>query len=726
MRAQVSQTWAVVVGVSKYSRLPGGQQLQFADRDAAAFADALKSAGVSGDNIKSLIGVEATASALKAVIGNWLARSASESDTVILFFSGHGVLEREFQESYLFGYDSDPKDPYTTALSVNEIGQALKTRVRARRVLILVDALRRDFFDPESAGAGDAATFTKAFNQLSTSRSGASVMMASGPGEFSREGQRWGGHGVFTRHLIDALSLGGDRNADGLITADEVFDYVKTRVAEDTSGKQHPWRGETPLADITVARAERSSAKPFVSARKDVTANRAAEEVARAVPPEKTAAPEPATPKPQPAAPPARETQEPTREAAPAPEPEPTAATPSPTAIAPPNRKTEAPVSKNNEVAGAEPELKGAAPLPSPRPAAIEPRSEVSTLIKPSTPRLPQPSPPAVASVDPPRQTETRPLGEPGELAIANLPPPPRPLVTPPRVDTVVAEPVRSQPAEAPSSVPATSVEAAPSPLVLQIQALIASRNLIDPKNASAWDLFQRLNSDASGAAEAVRLKPLLASALVDAGRGIVGGDVRADNVSGLVDDFKRAGQMFVKARSISSQDAELGVLEKLGAAEALIALQFYDEAERALGQIQNVKLAAIENAFGLVHHGRLDTFRAERAFKRAVELNPKWAAPHYNLALVYRGQQNEQALAELESAAALDSSNSALLVALGDECFARQQWERAAEAFRKAIALRPSDDNLHTKLGHALYSQGLKEEADREYQKARQLRGKQ
>jgi len=268
-------------------------------------------------------------------------------------------------------------------------------------------------------------------------------------------------------------------------------------------------------------------------------------------------------------------------------------------------------------------------------------------------------------------------------------------------------------------------VEAAPSPLALQIQALIASRNLIEPKSASAWDLFQRLNSDAGGGAEAARLKPILASALVDAGRGIVGGDVRADNVADLVDDFKRAGQMFVRARSLASPDTELAALEKLGAAQALIALQFYDEAERSLAQIQNVKLAAIENAFGLVHQGRLDTFRAERAFKRAIEIDVKWAAPHYNLAMLYRSQQNQASLSELEAAVSLDPSNVHLLIALGDEYFTRQQWKQASETFRKAVALKPSDDNLHTKLGHALYSLGQQDEANREYQKAQELRGK-
>lgn len=696
VQAQASRTWAVVVGISKYQRLPGGQQLQFADRDASSFADALKKAGAGSENIRALIGVEATVSAIKAEVGNWLARSASENDTVILFFSGHGLFEREFGESYVLGYDSDPRDPYTSALSVSEISQALKTRVRARRVLILVDAVRRDFFEPETGGTADAASFTKAFNELATSRAGASVMIASGPGEFSREGQRWGGNGVFTKHLIDALA--SDRNADGSITADELMDYVKVRVAQDTSNKQHPWRSETPLADIIVARSERSSSKLVIPARSEQRTSPA--DSARTTPAQATAAPPPDAPvaasKPETVAAPPRE-----------PDRAPTG----------PSLAPSRPTNEKTEIVVARPEIRNPEPEPS-QPATVEAEA--------APPRPRRPSPPATSKIGPSRQDQSQPPLEHGEIGAANLPAPPRPVTTPPRVAAVGSEPVNTQPAAVSSSVPASFTEAAPSPLVLQIEALIASGNLVEPKNASAWDLYQRLNADSIAGADAARLKPVLASALVDAGRGIVAGDIRSDNVSDRVDDFKRAGQMFVRARSLSSQNAELGALEKLGAAEALIALQFYDEAERALGQLQAVKIAAVENAFGLVYQGKLDTFRAERAFKRAVELDPKWAAPHYNLALLYRGKQDEQALAELESAAALDPANVSLVVALGDEYFAREQWQRASEAFRKSIALRPTDANLHTKLGHALYSQGLKDEADREYEKAGKLRIKQ
>ena len=200
---------------------------------------------------------------------------------------------------------------------------------------------------------------------------------------------------------------------------------------------------------------------------------------------------------------------------------------------------------------------------------------------------------------------------------------------------------------------------------------------------------------------------------------------MRGDNISDKVDDFKRAGQMLARARTLTPENGDISALEKLSAAAALISLQFYDEAERALAPLQASKLAAVENALGLVYQGKLDTWRAERAFKRASEIDANWAAPHYNLALLYRSQQNQTALAEFEAAASKDQNNIALMIALGDEYFVRQQWKQAADAFRKAIAIKPLDDNLHTKLGHALYSQGLQDEANREYQKAQELRRK-
>jgi hypothetical protein len=66
------KTWVLAIGVSKYPKLPGGEQLQFADRDAADFADAIRKSGAEAENVRILIGADATTSAIKSAIGTWL------------------------------------------------------------------------------------------------------------------------------------------------------------------------------------------------------------------------------------------------------------------------------------------------------------------------------------------------------------------------------------------------------------------------------------------------------------------------------------------------------------------------------------------------------------------------------------------------------------------------------------------------------------------------------
>lgn len=716
---QRSRTWAVVIGISRYQKLPGGQQLQFADRDASLFAEAIQKRGVSPQNVRLLTGADATSAAIKSAVGTWLARSVSNSDTVLIFFSGHGLFEREFGESYLLGYDSDPKDPYGTALSVGELGQALAHRVHSARVLVIADAVRRDFFDPES-DPDSSKSFELSFDQLTASRPGVSAIIASGPGEFSREGQRWAGHGVFAKHLSDVLFDGADRNDDLAITTDELFALLKGRVADDTSGKQHPWRSGRGFGDAGVARIERQNAPPTsprVEPRSRTTQSDAA---ASSKPAQENRSPDTRY-QPQ-------QKREPTRTITSSPQ----ASERRPDGIPIGSRSAEKPAERAS--AQVPPRVGGTKAEAATRPDIVR-NPDVSEAAKPAASRdNPNPKPSPRRTAAPPGTETLKPTQAPqapreiarADVAVREIEAPPKPTVNPPSAVVLSRDRSANQPEPVYASIPAPRPEAAPSPLVLQVEAAIASKNLIEPRDVSAWDLYQRMILESGTTADASRLKLVLAEALTAQGRAIVSGDVRGDNISDRVDDFKRAGQMLARARALTPENGDISSLEKLSAAEALISLQFYDEAERALAPLQTARLAAVENALGLVYHGKLDTWRAERAFKRASELDSKWAAPHYNLALLYRSQQNPAALGELEEAAASDRGNVNVLAALGDEYFTRQQWKQAADLFRKAIALSPTDDNLHTKLGHALYSQGLQDEANREYQKAQELRRKQ
>ena len=769
-------TWAVAIGISKYQKLPGGQQLQFADHDASLFVEVIQKRGVNPQNVKLLTGADATAAAIKSAIGNWLAKSASPMDTVLIFFSGHGLIEREFGESYLLGYDSDPKDPYGTALSISDLTQAISRRVRSGRVLLIADAMRKDFFDPDT-DANSSKEFQQAFDQLTSSRSGIFAILGSGAGEFSREGQRWAGHGVFAKHLADVIMDGTGTNGDLAIATDRLFALLKGRVADDTTGKQHPWRSGgvssievartggaaptrvTPVTEPVRNAIESPVTPPRVTDERRTSDSRsqraqAAPSVVVELPPATSAERQNATQSTNPPRVVERQTESKTTPSSSAInanrptqlEPSVTNPTkPEPTAISAGVNKSD-PVDRTVKNKNLDQPVTVARVSESPSPTGITPKNDtsargpersspinnttnsgVTSASSSARPAARQPMPPRTESVkaQPPSSTGPNDLaraeinaGEPGAA--------PRPVNNPPGAVVIASDRVTSAPETASASVPVSRPDAAPSPTVLQLEAAIASRSLIEPRNSSAWDLYQRMLSEPAGAADAARLKTVLAQALVAEGRTITSGDLRIDNVSDKVDDFKRAGQMFARARSLTGDNAEIGVLEKLSAAGALISLQFYDEAERALAPLQATKLAAIENAMGLVYHGKLDGFRAERAFKRAIEMDPKWSTPHYNLGLLYRSQQNQAALNEFEAAASADPSNVILITALGDEYFSRQQWKQAADSFRKAIALKPTDDNLHTKLGHALYSQGSQEEANREYQKAQELRRRQ
>ncbi len=733
--AQPSKTWVVAVGVSKYQKLPGGQQLQFADRDAALFAESMQKRGAGANNVRLLTGPDATVAAIKSALGTWLARSVSESDTVIFYFSGHGVFEREFGEAYLLGYDSDAKDPFGTGLALSELRRALGNRIRAGRVLVLADAVRRDFFDPETE-AGSSKSFVQAFEQLTAARRGLSAIIASGPGEFSREGQRWAGHGVFTKHLADVLSESHDRNGDGTLTADELFEVLAARVSDDTSGKQHLWKSGPALDQLAIARIEsQTQARTITAPAPAESTNKPADARATSTqhpqvkqeasapqaipsPTVEHASKQEAQPQPkqdsQVAIPAGADRVHDTTLPGDPGKARPAGETESRKSIAVPATVTPA----RSEIAKPNPPSKSAG-----APEAVSPGATKQPASNASVSR--ERKPPGTESVlRTPAQEPTRPDPR-SEIAIANIPSPPKPTMNPPTAVSVSPDRSGSQPETLAASVPTRSIESAPSPLVLQLETAIKSNKLIEPRNSSAWDFYQRLASEPDASADVARLRPMLAAALGEQGRAIVSGDVRGDNISDRVDDFKRAGQLFARARSLSNS-SDVAALEKLSAAEALISLQFYDEAERALTQLQDAKLAAVENAFGLVYHGKLDDFRAERAFKRAIELDARWAAPHYNLALLYRSQQKQESLAELEAAAALDPNNVNLVAALAEEHFTRQQFKQAADAYRIAVSLKPSDDGLHTKLGHALYSQGLQDEANREYQKAKELRSKQ
>ena len=137
-----SKTYAVVVGISSYQDATI-DQLQYADADAIAFANFLKSktgGSIPPENIRLLTDSNATQAAVILAV-NWLAKVCKKDDVVFFYFSGHGDVENVtmFNNAYLICYNT-LKDVFEgMSLSVeklNDIAKTLSARTLANVVLI--------------------------------------------------------------------------------------------------------------------------------------------------------------------------------------------------------------------------------------------------------------------------------------------------------------------------------------------------------------------------------------------------------------------------------------------------------------------------------------------------------------------------------------------------------------------------------------------------------------
>ncbi len=232
-----SATYAVVVGISDYQD-PEIPDLRFADRDALAFSNFLRnSAGGSLDNkhLKVLINEQATAAQF-AVALDWLLESAHEGDRVIIYFSGHGDLEKKTlsQPGFLLCWDA-PAHVYmaggTFALPMlEEVISTLSIQNKAK-TLVITDACHSGALAGHSIG-GPQATSAALARQFANE----TKILSCQPTEFSLEGEQWGGgRGVFSYYLVNGLYGLADANGDGYVSLMELGRYLEDRVGEDVS-----------------------------------------------------------------------------------------------------------------------------------------------------------------------------------------------------------------------------------------------------------------------------------------------------------------------------------------------------------------------------------------------------------------------------------------------------------------------------------------------------------
>ena len=232
-QAGIGERYALLIGISKYAN--PAINLSFAAADAEALNKVLLDPEVGGykpDNIRLLVNDQASRKNVMSALRSWLGPRVTPNDSVIIFYSGHGALGNG-NEAFWVTYDADVEDLSSSAMSNKEISQLIAD-LPAKRKLTLIDSC----FSEATAKKYKALVAADVLNEFKGE--GVVTMTASTGQEKSVE---VGGHGAFTYHLLDALIGKADKNNNGVVEIDEVWDYLSEKVkktAADAGNKQTP------------------------------------------------------------------------------------------------------------------------------------------------------------------------------------------------------------------------------------------------------------------------------------------------------------------------------------------------------------------------------------------------------------------------------------------------------------------------------------------------------
>lgn len=235
----IPRSYALVVGIAGYKNLADKDQLQFAERDAESIYSILISpegGNFRAENVHRLIGPRATLAGVRKELEEWLPSAATPDDRVLIYFAGHGFVYGG--KAYLAPYDIDPNNIATSGYPMESLGAVIGGKIKAKWKVLLTDACHSGAITPGGTPEGDRAAVSRSLLDLNRSLFS---LTASRDRERSYESADWGGgHGIFTYYVVKGLEGAADESGDGIVTADELAEYVHRNVREATGANQNP------------------------------------------------------------------------------------------------------------------------------------------------------------------------------------------------------------------------------------------------------------------------------------------------------------------------------------------------------------------------------------------------------------------------------------------------------------------------------------------------------
>jgi hypothetical protein len=256
---------ALIFAVDEYDH-PDLQRLSAPVADADALAETLGAPELGGFEVR--ICHNATSAATAEVLEDFL-MMCRPGDLALLHFSCHG-LKDESGGLYLAARNTIPTRLASTATDAGLINLLIR-RSRASSVVLLLDCCYGGAFERgmTARSAGNVAVREQFSQEPLGGGRGRVVITASSAVQYAFEGTRLSGEqgtpapSLFTGAAVEGIRSGdADRDADGLVSLGELYDYVYDRVLRQTP-HQTPSKWEYGLeGDLVIARSPRRTLRP--------------------------------------------------------------------------------------------------------------------------------------------------------------------------------------------------------------------------------------------------------------------------------------------------------------------------------------------------------------------------------------------------------------------------------------------------------------------------------
>jgi tetratricopeptide (TPR) repeat protein len=241
---------ALIIAISEYDNLPKEKQLPFCKSDGEAIYQILQEQEYEILDDWKLIGT-VTSDQLKRAIFDFFRRQAESRDTLLFYFSGHGIPDG-FGSHYLASTDIDPDYPDDRGYAFSSIQERVKMSV-AKKIITILDCCFSGAAGITMGSEEDIAKLARAAMDRTFEEGYGKCVLASSLGDQVSYKKKDEEYSLFTYYLLEGLRGNGEAvNLEGHVTPSTLGKYVWNGVTSEDR-RQRPITKTEMSGDIVLA-----------------------------------------------------------------------------------------------------------------------------------------------------------------------------------------------------------------------------------------------------------------------------------------------------------------------------------------------------------------------------------------------------------------------------------------------------------------------------------------